>query len=127
MRSTELGPEYEELAHQLVDVFDGTSDGLFLYAALQPGVISTSLFRDEGERVIFREPPDEMYELLLSIWEKLDDDDRWHNIRCSILKGRFTARFVFPDEIDPKEHVIERRPRVLKEFFGDKPVVYPQF
>lgn len=37
----------------------------------------------------------------------------------------FDARFLFPEEIDPKVHASERRPLVLKRRYGDKPVIYP--
>jgi hypothetical protein len=33
--------------------------------------------------------------------------------------------YFYPDEIDPDEEWMERRERVVRHHFGEKPIVYP--
>lgn len=39
--------------------------------------------------------------------------------------GRFEVAYIYPDEIDPEEDLLERRERSLLRHFGEKPIVYP--
>jgi hypothetical protein len=41
--------------------------------------------------------------------------------------GRFEVAYIYPDEIDPEEDILERRERSLLRNFGEKPIVYPPF
>jgi hypothetical protein len=126
MRSVELGSEYKALANLLVDACEGATDGIFLYAELEPGVVAPALFQDVGDRVVYREPNSEIMDKLEEIWENLDTLDQWLVIECRIDEGHFDARFAFPDELDPNESEDERQPRALKAVFGDKPILYPR-
>jgi hypothetical protein len=124
--ATDLGPKYEVLAHLMVEACGGATDGIFLYAELEPGVVAPALFQDVDDHVVYREPNSEIMDKLEEIWENLDAPDQWHVIECRIDEGRFDARFAFPDEIDPNESEDERQPRALKAVFGDKPILYPR-
>jgi hypothetical protein len=42
-----------------------------------------------------------------------------------ITSTKFDAQFLFPEQIDPNESEMERRPRALKKRFGNKLIVYP--
>ena len=43
-----------------------------------------------------------------------------------VIEGtKFDAQFQFPEQIDPAESEVERRPRALKRRFGNKRVIYP--
>lgn len=38
--------------------------------------------------------------------------------------GKFEVTYIYPDEIDPEEGLLERRERVVRRHFGEKPIVY---
>jgi hypothetical protein len=63
--------------------------------------------------------------LLFELWNSEDPDKRWAVMEYTITGANFDAQFLFPDQIDPEESEVERRPRALKKHFGDKPIVYP--
>jgi hypothetical protein len=125
MRSTELGAEYEALAHLMVDACEGATDGLFLYAEVEPGVVALGLFQEFADFVLYRDPSLDLSHKLDEIWEKLDEDDRWHAIRCHVVAGQFSAEFDFLSDLSMDDSEDERRPRALKAVFGDKRIEYP--
>jgi hypothetical protein len=124
MRSTDLGGEYEKLGHLMVAAAYTQAEGVFFHAELEPGVIFAALFEDTGHGLIYRHPTNELGDQVEHIWEQLDEDDRWQVILCTVRDGKFSASFVFHDDIDPSEHSDERRARILKELFGNKPIDY---
>ncbi|UVO55717.1 hypothetical protein [Sphingomonas sp. SUN039] len=126
MRSTDIGSDYEELAHLIVEACGDATDGLFLYAEVEPGVVGSGLFQELGGRVVYHHPTRDLTNKLDEIWEKLDGDDRWHAIRCRVVGGRFSAEFDFPSDLKPGESLSERRPRALNAVFGDKRIEYPE-
>lgn len=42
-----------------------------------------------------------------------------------VRDGKLEVAYTYPDEIDPEEDVVERRARVVRRYFGEKPIVYP--
>ena len=125
MRSTELSAEYEALAHLMVEACEGAIDGLFLYAEVEPGVVAPGVFQEFADVVLYRDPTRDLTDKLAEIWDQLDEDDRWHAIRCRVVRGRFSAEFDFPSDLKPGETLTERRPRALNAVFGDKRIDYP--
>ena len=125
MRSTDLGAEYETLAHLIGKSFACAPRAICLYAEIEPDWVAPSLFADVGDHVLYSRVDDDIIDQLFEIWDQLEEDDRWQVIECKLEDGNFEANFRFADSLDPKEHVDERRPRFLNAMFGDKRVVYP--
>ena len=126
MRATEQSAEYEALAHLMVEACEGAIDGLFLYAEVEPGVVAPGLFQEFADVVLYRDPTRDLTNKLDEIWEKLDEDDRWHAIRCRVVGGHFSAEFDFLSDLNPGESLSERRPRALNAVFGNKRIEYPE-
>jgi hypothetical protein len=120
-----LGPLYGEIGLEVADIVGGDPDGAFLYAEVGEGWVYASVFKDEGPSVRYFDPSSELSDLLLEAWEEEEPDKRWAVMEYEIKGTRFDARFLFPEEIDPKMHASDRRPIVLKRRYGDKPVIYP--
>jgi hypothetical protein len=120
-----LGPLYSDVGGEVAHIVGGDPDGTFLYAEVGEGWVYAAVFKDEGSDVRYFDPSPELSELLLEAWEREEPAKRWAVMEYEVKGTAFDARFLFPEEIDPKMHASERRPTVLKRRYGDKPIIYP--
>lgn len=120
-----LEPVLADVGGELAEIVGLDPDGVYLYVEAGDGWIGPSVFRDEGSAVRYYEGTPELSELLLKAWSAEEPNKRWAVMEYQIKGTRFDVRFRYPDEIDPSESEVERRPRALEKRFGDKPVIYP--
>lgn len=101
-------------------------DGTLLHARVQRNSVGPSIFKDRGDHILYRDPDlDLLGDALLDLWEAQEGAERWEEIQYFVKDGRFEVVFVYPEELDPEEMSMERRDKVVRQYFGDKPVVYP--
>lgn len=101
-------------------------DGTLLHAELDRNMVGPSIFKELGNQILYRRPDlDRLGNALLDLWEAQDTDDRWAEIEYLVRDGKFDVTYTYPDEIDPDEDSTERRDRVVRRHFGNKPIVYP--
>ena len=101
-------------------------DGTLLYAELDRNMVAPSIFKNLGNQILYRRPDlDRLGDALLALWEAQDSNDRWAEIEYLVRDGRFHVIYTYPDEIDPDEEPLDRRTRIVRAHFGDKPIVYP--
>lgn len=62
---------------------------------------------------------------LLELWEAQEGNDRWTELEYVLREGLFEVAYIYPEEIDPEEDILERRERSLLQQLGKKPVIYP--
>jgi hypothetical protein len=120
-----LGPIFAAIGGELAKIVDDVPDGTFLYAEGGDGWMASGVFKVEGSVIRYFRPTRELGDLLLQAWNAEDPDKRWAVMEYSIKGTKFDVQFLFPDDIDPDESDVERRPRALRRHFGDKPVIYP--
>ena len=120
-----LGPAYAGIAGELAEIVGGEPDGTFLYAEAGEGWVSAGVFKSDGTAVRYYRPTSELTDLLFEAWNAEDPDKCWAVMEYEINGTKFDVRFQFPDEIDPNETEMDRRPRALKKRYGNKPVIYP--
>lgn len=115
-----------EIGQLLAEDNEYPLDGTLLYAEVDRNWVSPSIFKPVGDNVLYRRPDlGRLGDALLDLWEAQDGNDRWTEIEYVVRDGTFEAIYRYPDEIDPEEFSIERRDRVVRRYFGDKPIVYP--
>jgi hypothetical protein len=102
-------------------------DGTLLHAELQEGAVGPSIFKDLGDHILYRPASFDLMDPLLDLWGLADPDKRWAEIEYVVRDGAFEVRLTYPEDIDPDEDSLDRRTRVVKRHFGDKPIVYPPF
>lgn len=89
-------------------------------------MVAPSIFKDLGNHILYRWPDlNRLGGALLDLWEAQDGEDRWAEIEYVVRDGRFEANYTYPDAIDPEKDPMERRDRVVRRHFGEKPIVYP--
>jgi hypothetical protein len=102
-----------------------TGDTL-LHAELDNNFVASSVFKERGDHVLYYEPDlDRLGDALLDLWEAEKPENRWAELEYIMRKGKFEVVFTYFDEIDPKEEPLDRRARIVAQYFGDKPIKYP--
>lgn len=115
-----------EIGRLLTEDRDYPFEPTLLYAELDHGMVGESIFKELGDQVLYRSPViKDLPYALIDLWEAQTGDDRWMEIEYLLREGSFEVVYVFPDEIDPKEDILERRARAVLRHFGKKPIVYP--
>jgi hypothetical protein len=124
MANLELGSGYAELAMLAARDIRTDYDGTFLYAEAEEGRFSHSLFKDDGDRIIYRTGSHELTDKLIEIWEAEEPDKRWTVMHMTINTDTFDASFGFDDMFDENDPLFDHRDVAIRERFGDKPVDY---
>lgn len=119
-----LGPIYGEIGGEIAEIV-GNADGVYLYSEAGEGWCSYAIFKEEGDKVRYYRGTPELGDLIWNAWMVEEPEKRWSVMEYIVKGTKFVVQFHFPDQIDPEESEVERRPRALKKHFGDKPVVYP--
>ncbi len=126
MAETESERLLEEIGGLLMEDGEYPSEPTLLYAQLNHNMIGESIFKELGNQLLFRWPTNErLPSALLELWEAQDGQEQWSELEYMLRDGQFAVAYVYPDDIDPQEDVIERRKRALRRHFGEKPIVYP--
>ncbi|HVI97604.1 MAG TPA: hypothetical protein VM657_00905 [Sphingomonas sp.] len=120
-----LGPLYSEIGGELARIVGGDPDGVYLYAEAGQGWVGASVFKDEGTVVRYFNAGLDLCDLIMDAWEAQEPGKRWAVMEYTITGTSFDVKFKYPEEIDPAQTEVERRPAALKARYGDKPVVYP--
>ena len=103
-------------------------NGTLLYARVASNSVAPSIFKDAGNQVVFRWPDlDRLGGALLDLWEAEEPDRRWAEIVYVIRDEKFEVEYMYADEIDSEEELLERRERVVRRYFGKKIITYPTF
>lgn len=103
-------------------------DGTLLYAKVDSNYVAPSIFKNRGNNIVYRRPDlDRLGDALLDLWDAEKPENRWAEIEYLITGETFEVAYTYADEIDPEEDPFERRGRIVKRHFGDKPIVYPAF
>lgn len=103
------------------------SDDTLLFARLDYGMVAPSIFKNLPNHVLYRSPDlDSLGYALLDLWDEQPEGRRWAEMEYLIKDSKFDAVFVYPDQIDPEEDPMDRRTRIVRRYFGEKPIVYPQ-
>jgi len=122
-----LGPLFNEIGVELVDIVGGDLNGIFLYVEIGEGWISPNVFKDDGHQIRYLDDSETLSDLIWEAWyaESEDGIKRWSIMEYEIKDGKFDVSFKYPDEVHVETISLERRQSALSARFGDKPVVYP--
>lgn len=126
MVNNETGPLLNEIGQLLARDLDYPLDGTLLYAEVGENFVRPSIYKNTPEQIVYRHPDlRDLGDALLELWEAQTSDERWEEIEYVVCDGKFDATFTYPEEIDRDEDPMDRRDRIVKRHFGDKPIFYP--
>jgi hypothetical protein len=123
-----LDERYREIGRSALDTVGEVEGLLVVYAEIAQDTISADILYESCESVVkFRFCPTEMKELLYSFWEQWQrqpGNREWRTL-CYVIDGtKFKMHLQYPDQIDEEQDVSDRRPSVVKKYFGEEPVDY---
>lgn len=103
-------------------------ENTMLYAEVELGTVSQSVFKDDGHNAVYRwVSSPRLTQALLDLWEAEVPEKRWVQMEYIIRGGQFRAHFTYSEEIEKEEDQFDRRDRIVKRHFGNKPIVYPSW
>lgn len=101
-------------------------DGTLLYARVRSTMVAPSIFKNRGNNIVYRDPDlNRLCGALLDLWYAEEPNNRWAEIEYLVQGDTFEVAYTYANEIDPHEDTFDRRDRIVKRHFGDKPIVYP--
>lgn len=120
---------YQEIGRESFAVATDLQGKLLVYAEVENGVISGSIFYEKGasRTVTFKFCPESLRDLIYSLWEKWSaqpGNAEWRAMAYLIQDGKFSIDMVYPEQITSDEGLPERRPRMAQKYFGDVKVDY---
>lgn len=115
----------QAIGQAIVDEIGGDPSGAFLYAEVEPGMVFESLFLDRGDSVECIDTSDALSRALFDAWHASEPGKAWATLSYAIAGNAFDANFQYPDDLSEDESPEERRSRILKARYGDKPINYP--
>ena len=126
MADAEAEKLLNEIGQLLMEDREYPVEPTLLYAQLDRNMVSESIFKELGNQILYRRPVIEgLPYALLDLWEAQGGGDRWSEMEYVLRDGKFEVAYIYPDEIDAEEDVVERRARAVRRHFGEKPIVYP--
>jgi hypothetical protein len=125
MTKKSLEDSLQAIGQAIANEIDGDPDGAFLYAEVEPGMVYEALFLDRGESVEFILASEALSTTLFDAWYASEPGKAWATLSYAITGNTFDASFQYPDEVSEEEGPEERRRRILKARYGDKPINYP--
>lgn len=88
--------------------------------------MTISIYRDIEDRVIYYQPNKRFFEVLTDEWEAAPAHDKWGTLLFEVVGDDFNLMLQSPSELDPTDLTFDRRERILKERYGEKPIEYPK-
>jgi hypothetical protein len=120
---------YQRIGEAAFDAAPDAAGRLALYAEIEDGAISADLFYvDRPGNVRFRFCPRELSDLIDRFWDawrQASGASEWRTM-CFVVDedGTFSVDLKYPDQIDAREGLSDRRPRIVASLFPGMAVDY---
>ena len=117
-----LGPLFDEIGKEAVQLVGGKANRLFFYADMTEELVAPTLYEDEGKSVRMYLPSLKLRGLIAEAWEleNKDPDKRWVALEFDIRNGKFDATTRYAEEIDRKSIAAQREWAALSRRFAGK-------
>lgn len=123
------GSILSEIAVNVSKIAGPGSGDAFLYAEADDGWVASSVFKELQDQVAYRRIPEDpdidIWEDILDVWHAAPSDQKWKALIMTVSGEKFDARFQYSEGWDENEDELDRRHRMVKAKFGDKPITYP--
>lgn len=118
---------YQEIGAALVRLLPSHFQNALLYAEVEDGVVGQSAFYQAlGGSITFVAETRGLVNQIYSFWQDMKvDGPEWRSMAFIIENGIFSVDLLYPDQIPADEEEWERRPRILRQYFGTADVLYP--
>ena len=126
MATKEMGDIVNAIGQQVAYILGKTPEDVYVYIEAGDEWSGGAIFENLEDKVEYRDFNDEIFQLILQLWDAAEPDKKWSVIHYDIKDGKFDAEFLYTDgmELDVFEH--DYREDALVARYGDKPVIYPE-
>ena len=100
------------------------SSDMLMYARAATGMVGISIFKDIGNHVSYQDDLGILADTVLDFWQGQLPGNQWDEMEYIIRNGKFEANFIYSDQIDPEDDILDRRDRAVARVFGRKKIVY---
>jgi hypothetical protein len=114
------------IGQHIADIVGAHPNDTFLYVEADEGSRDAGIFQDVGEEVIYHDPTEDLFDDIGRLWEMAEQGQKWAVMLYDVREGKFDTRFIYAEDINPDESIVDRRERELIARYGDKPVIYPE-
>ena len=83
-----LGPIFDKIGRLAAEDVQADPEGTFLYAELGDGWIEASIFKDLGDRIVYRDASDELTDAIMEAREAEPPETRWSILYYTISGGK---------------------------------------
>lgn len=112
------------LAQHLQEILGIHPNGTFVYAEIDDEGCEVAIFHDEGDKIVYYEADDELFDEIINLWETAIDSEKWLVLEYDVRGEQFESSFTYIDQLNPEEDSIERRERLVHSRYGDRQVIY---
>lgn len=123
MDRSDIGPKYAELAQLIADSLRQDPNGSLMYAEVEEGSVASTIFKDVGNSILYRECSFELIEKIYDIWDETDAHEKWRGIKYIIAAGKFSVEMIF-DLGDDEDGYIDRSRKIAMERFANLEIDY---
>jgi hypothetical protein len=129
MANTRIDKYYEQIGQEALGIAgDDLAGKLLVYAEADDGAVSADLFYCAKDGAVrFRLGSKELRALVYEFWQAWRKEPGKHEwkVLCYLVEGgKFHIELGYPDQLDPEEHISDRRPISAKRCFGDVRIDY---
>jgi hypothetical protein len=114
------------IGQHIADIVGAHPNDTFLYVEADSGSRDAGIFQDIGEKVIYHDPTEDLFDDIGRLWEMAESDKKWAVMQYDVKEGKFDAQFTFPEDISSDDSIHDRREHALAMRYGEKPVIYPE-
>ena len=125
-----IGQLFQDIGQVALDEAEELAGKLLVYAEVEDGVISPSLFFVNKNGVLrFKFCSESMKYLIYSLWERWQEQEPPNNcewrVMCYVIEGgKFEVAFTYPDQLNEDEDDFDRSEQAIKYYFNDLKVDY---
>lgn len=115
---------YQTIGHLAMASAPAMNGKVLVYAEVEEGVVESGMFYEQGanRKVVFRFCPNELENALYELWERWQEvpgNRPWFGMAYLVRDGRMQIDLTYPDELIENEGTPQRRPRLVKKYFGE--------
>ena len=126
MLSPDIDSYYNRIGIEALALAPEESGKVLVYSEIESGMSTCGIFYQSGSDITSLKCSRRLDDLIYDFWEawkSRPDYSEWRGISFSIVNTQFDVSFIYPESIDEDEPIWERRPRIVRSFFGDLNIV----
>ncbi len=125
MATKEMGDLLNEIGQLTADILGKIPEDVFVYIDAGDNNCGGAIFENLQDKVIYHSFNNEMFDVILKLWDVAESDKKWSVLLYDIKDGKFEAEFLYTDDLEKDRFEHDYREDALVARYGDKPVIYP--